>query len=88
MLLHGSLLYLTISAFPAQHEPMRVSSLHIPTIRAFFFCFEEEALHVSQTCQVQQYEQTAKGNLWGWGIHSTTHNRESCFAMASDECLT
>ena len=50
-----------------------------------FVLLEEEALHVSQTCQSQQYQQTAKGNLWGWGIHSTTHN--GCFAMASDQYL-
>ena len=35
-----------------------------------FFLGEEEALHASQTCQVQQYQQTAKGNLWDWGIHT------------------
>lgn len=46
------------------------------------------ALHVSQTCQSQQYQQTAKGNLWNWGIHSTTRNGESRFAMASDEYVT
>jgi len=46
----------------------------------------------SLTCQPnlpsQQYQRTAKGNLWDEGIHSTTHNRGTCFAMASDACVT
>jgi len=46
----------------------------------------------SLTCQPnlpsQQYQRTAKGNLWDEGIHSTTHNSGSCFAMASDACVT
>ena len=46
-----------------------------------------EALHVSHSCQIQQYRQTAERKLWDWAIHSTTHNGGSCFAMASDECV-
>ena len=54
----------------------------------FFSFFEEEALHASQIRQSQQYRRTAKGNLWDSGMHSTTHNEGSCFAMASDVCVT
>jgi len=64
--------------------------LHMGNLIAFFFFFffEEEALHVSQSCRSQQYQRTAKGNLWDEGVHSTTHNGGSCFAMASDLCVT
>ena len=41
---------------PWEGGPLRLPSL--------FFFFEEEALHASQTCQLQQYRQTAKENLW------------------------
>ena len=54
---------------------------------SFFLFLEEEALHVSQICQLQQYQRTANGNLWDLGIHSTTHDGGSCFAMASDPCV-
>ena len=54
----------------------------------FFFFLEEEALHVSLACQCQQYQQTAKGNLWDWCVNSTTHHGGSCCAMASDSVLT
>jgi len=65
-----------------QAEP--VSSTHEPLLFIFLF-FEEEALHVSQICQSQQHQRTAKGNravVWllsrqcpvrrfrpGWPVH-------------------
>ena len=83
---------------PWEGGPIRLPSCHLliachgeaasPVFSFLFFFWVEEASHASQTCQVQQYQQTAEGNLWGRGIHSTTHNRGSCFAIASDECLT
>ena len=50
----------------------------------FLFFFEEQALHVSLACQLQQYQPADIGNLWDWGIHSTTLHGGSCFALASD----
>ena len=42
------------------------------TIFLFGFKIREEALHVSQTCQLQQYQQTAKGKPLG--LRHTQHD--------------
>ena len=75
-------LHTTISKFQMPAQGILVCNIFL-----FVCLFEEEALHASQTCQLQQYQQTAKGNLWDWGIHSTTHNRGSCFFVCVCVCV-
>ena len=71
-----------------KHALTTAPSLALPVFFLLSFLFFGRSLTCQPYLPSQQYQRTAKGNLWDKGIHSTTHNGGSCFAMASDPYVT
>jgi len=65
----------------------QATSCCIVFILIFFFVLRKKP-YMPAKFAIAAIQRTAKGNLSDEGIHNTTHNRGSCFAMTSDLYVT